>query len=454
MVVKIQALIIIMLFSFIVSAQEQDRETSRNFPLNSPNPSYSSYTIANWVSLPNTPNAVSRSCCVLVRINGVDYLYQFGGGNTSSELRRVARLNLSNNTWTNNVTTMAFQISSGTAIAMNGDSLIYVFGGNNPTLGKTLRYNVYTNSWTTMADMPTKVTDALVVKYNSSLIYVIGGGDGYFGTTAFTTNKVQVYDIYTNNYYVVNNYPINCAMNGGGIYNDTIISIGGYTNGGNATSNCYKGIINPSMLNVTWTAIPSYPAGSIARLASYVAEKDQGVGIFCTGGAINGSTPTAQSFFWNFCTQSWQNSVPNNSLARYNFKATGKGNVIYVVAGYTNTNVGICEKITFNYIDGPCTNFTGINNNTNSPVDFYLGQNYPNPFNPVTKILFGLPKSVRVKITVSDISGKELEILTDKEYSAGTHEIQFNGSNYSSGIYLYQIKTNNYNAVKKMVLVK
>jgi N-acetylneuraminic acid mutarotase len=388
-----------------------------------------------------------------VNISGTDYLYQFGGGNSTNELRRVARLNLTTNSWQNNVTAIPYSMSTATAVAMNGDNEIYVFGGNGNTLGKTLRYNVITNTWTTMSDMPTRVTDALVVKYNSYLIYVIGGGDGYFGSGAFRTNKVQVYNTITNSYTVVDNFPINCAMQGGGIFNDTIISVGGYTDGGNATANCYKGVINPATLNVTWTQIASYPAGSITRLATYQASKDQGSGIFCTGGAINGSTPTAQSYLWNFCTQTWQNSVPNNSLARSNFKATGRGNIIYVVAGFTNTGVGITERITFNYIDGPC-GITGINGNLNIPAEFNLAQNYPNPFNPSTKISFGLPKSSHVTITVSDISGRELEILTDKEYNAGMHEIQFNGSNYSSGIYLYKIQAGNYSAVKKMVLIK
>jgi hypothetical protein len=302
--------------------------------------------------------------------------------------------------------------------------------------------------------MPTRVTDALVVKYNNALIYVIGGGDGYFGASAFRTNKVQVYNIYSNSYTVVNDFPINCAMQGGGLYQDTIISIGGYTNGGNATANCYKGVINSSTMNVTWTQIASYPAGSVTRPASFHAYKEQGSGVFCTGGAINGSNPTSLSYFWNFCTQSWQNSVPNNSLARSNFKATGRGNVIYVVAGFTNTGVGICERITFNYIDGPCGGVTAVNGNMSIPSEFVLSQNYPNPFNPSTKISFGLPEQSNVKITITDISGKELEVLTDKSYQAGTYEIDFNGSSYPSGVYFYRISADNFMSVKKMVLIK
>jgi len=78
-----------------------------------------------WTSLPNAPNAVSRSCCAYVIIGGTPYLYQFGGG-SSSELIRVARLNLTTNTWQNNYSTMPYQISAGTAIVMKM-SVLYMF---------------------------------------------------------------------------------------------------------------------------------------------------------------------------------------------------------------------------------------------------------------------------------------------------------------------------------------
>ena len=189
---------------------------------------------------------------------------------------------------------MPSQISSGTAIAMRGDSVIYIFGGNKSpgTLGKTLKYNVYSNTWQTMADMPTKVTDALVVKYDPTTVFIIGGGDGYFGTNTFKTNKVQTYNTITNSYTYRNDFPILCAMSGGGAYRDTIISVGGYTTGGNAIANCYKGVINRFTLNVTWTSMPSYPAGPITRMASYIAVKYNGVGLMCTGGLVGGNVPT------------------------------------------------------------------------------------------------------------------------------------------------------------------
>lgn len=412
----------------------------------------------NWSTLSNSPMAYSRTCCAYVEIGGTPYLYQFGGGNTTAELRRVARLNLATNTWQNNYSTMPTQISAGTAIAINGGSEIIVFGGNNSpgTLGKTLKYDVNSNTWQTMSDMPTRVTDALVVKYSESIIFVVGGGDGYFGTGQFQTNKVQMYNVLTNTYTYKTDYPIACAMQGGGIYVDTIISVGGYTTGGNATSLCYKGVIDPTTLNITWSSMPSYPAGPTLRMASFVAVKNTGVGIMCTGGAVGGSVPTSQTNFWNFCTQSWLSGLPGNSLARSNYKASGKGNnVIYVAGGYTNTGVGTSEYITFSQIEGPCMNMVGIGGNGNNFPDKYeLKQNYPNPFNPNTKISFSLPKAGIVNITVFDAAGRIISELTNSQFTAGVHSVDFDAGSLSSGVYLYKITAGDFSDSRKMVLIK
>lgn len=442
----------------LVFAQNPDFEVN-SVPAGNYDPVYSPYMLSgSWSPLTNTPNGVSRSCCAYVEIAGVPYIYQFGGGNTSTEMKRVARLNLITNTWQNNYSTMPTQISSGTAVTVNGGTDIYVFGGNNSpgTLGKTLRYNVSSNTWQTKADMLTKITDALVVKYDDNRIIIVGGGDGYFGSSTLKTNKVQVYNINSNSYSYSTNYPISCAMLGGGLYRDTIITVGGYTTGGVAVANCYKGVINPNTLEISWTSIAPYPAGTITRMASYVAVKNTGVGIMCTGGALGGSVPTAQTHFWNFCTQSWQPGLPDNGQARSNYKACGRGyDVIYTVAGFTNTGTGKTEYITLNVIEGPCLNMVGTNNNNlQLPSSFELKQNYPNPFNPETRISFSLPEGGKVSLKVTNSAGKQVAVLADGIYNAGIHNVTFKADDLSSGVYFYTLYAPGFRETKKMLLIK
>ena len=89
-----------------------------------------------------------------------------------------------------------------------------------------------------------------------------------------------------------------------------------------------------------------------------------------------------------------------------------------------------------------------------SVKDFKLYQNYPNPFNPSTIIKYQIPQSGYVTLKVYDILGKEVESLVNKMMNVGTYEIKFDGSNLTNGIYFYQLKMNNYNVTKKMILLK
>ena len=88
------------------------------------------------------------------------------------------------------------------------------------------------------------------------------------------------------------------------------------------------------------------------------------------------------------------------------------------------------------------------------PQSFMLYQNYPNPFNPATTIKFALPVDSKVKINVYNSLGQLVETLVDKEMESGYHEVNFDASRLSSGVYLYQLQAQDYVSVKKMLLIK
>jgi hypothetical protein len=88
------------------------------------------------------------------------------------------------------------------------------------------------------------------------------------------------------------------------------------------------------------------------------------------------------------------------------------------------------------------------------PKEFVLMQNYPNPFNPVTNIRFGLPVASDVVIEVYNILGQRVMKLLEERKPAGYHVVQFNAGQLGSGLYFYRIKVDNFNEVKKMMLVK
>jgi concanavalin A-like lectin/glucanase superfamily protein/Big-like domain-containing protein len=88
------------------------------------------------------------------------------------------------------------------------------------------------------------------------------------------------------------------------------------------------------------------------------------------------------------------------------------------------------------------------------PREFSLEQNYPNPFNPEMKIRFGIPKTVDVLLVIYNILGQEIARLVDGRMGPGYYDIPFDGSRLGSGIYLYRLSAGDFNAVKKMVLVR
>jgi hypothetical protein len=96
----------------------------------------------------------------------------------------------------------------------------------------------------------------------------------------------------------------------------------------------------------------------------------------------------------------------------------------------------------------------------NIPANFSLSQNFPNPFNPATKINYTLPVESNVRISVFNILGEKVNDLVNEQKASGSHTINFNAGNLSSGIYFYMIEAKplsgveNFNTVKKMMLLK
>lgn len=88
------------------------------------------------------------------------------------------------------------------------------------------------------------------------------------------------------------------------------------------------------------------------------------------------------------------------------------------------------------------------------PKEYSLKQNYPNPFNPSTTIQYGLPERSFVEIKVFNILGKEVASLVNSTQDAGVHNVNFDASKLTSGIYLYKLITSKYSEFKKMILVK
>jgi len=88
------------------------------------------------------------------------------------------------------------------------------------------------------------------------------------------------------------------------------------------------------------------------------------------------------------------------------------------------------------------------------PTEYALYQNYPNPFNPSTTISYSVAELNFVTLKVYDVLGSEITTLINEEKPAGSYDVEFNASQYPSGIYFYRLQAGSFVETKKMVLMK
>lgn len=143
---------------------------------------------------------------------------------------------------------------------------------------------------------------------------------------------------------------------------------------------------------------------------------------------------------------------PSKVLSGFN-NSNINGTWILKIYDRTSGNTGMLKAWSLNFVIG--TNPIGINNiSSEIPSGYSLSQNFPNPFNPVTNIKFQLPKAGLVKLSVYDILGREVVTLLNNELDAGSYNFDWNASNYSSGVYFCKLETDEFSAIKKMMLIK
>jgi len=106
------------------------------------------------------------------------------------------------------------------------------------------------------------------------------------------------------------------------------------------------------------------------------------------------------------------------------------------------------------YFQFKVTSPTLINGITKIVDKYYLYPPSPNPFNPSTKITYKLNEPAFVQLNVYNINGEKISELTNKFHSSGKYSVEFNGLDYSSGIYVVKMITNNIHLTRKVLLVK
>jgi hypothetical protein len=155
------------------------------------------------------------------------------------------------------------------------------------------------------------------------------------------------------------------------------------------------------------------------------------------------------------------------SSAGENFVTVGFVEGVGTTTETTNYNFvdkNISSRTQYSYrlkqmdFDGQYSYSDVVNLGESLPLSLVLDQNYPNPFNPVTNISFALPGKSNVSLDIYNLVGQKVMTLVQGSLEEGTYKYSVDGSNLSSGIYIYSLSTSGDNGssviTRKMTLLK
>lgn len=425
--------ILLFFFTFSIYAQpHQPNQWCGNFPV-----------------MPGTGTIWGHASVVLG-----DTIYVAGGSASGAPSSIFYKYSISGNSWTTGTGTPV--VKAGGDLVACRNKIYYIGGGNTAIATGTSETYVYdpaNGNWSALADIPTPVTGNVAECYNDSLIYCMMGGWNTYETL------IQVYNVNTNTWSQATQIS---SGNGrrcfaGGILGNKLFVCAGFS--GSFRNDFWIGTINPANpLQITWVqkpniSVPSSRPGGTAIMGKF----------YVVMGEISGGSANDSIAIWDTTSNAWSykdgkpirtNNLYGSISASITYCNNRPGVKIWCaggsIQGQTTRPLDVFADTCLLNCTGP---LTGIQNNQ-VPYEYRLMQNYPNPFNPQTKIVFEIPKAGDVKVTVTDILGKEMKILTNEYFNAGTHELIFEGSNFSSGVYFYKIEAGTYTDSKKMVLLK
>ena len=340
---------------------------------------------------------------------------------------------------------------------------------------------------------------------NTNMMY-LAAGDHVWRNSDLTAITTGVDNTTTTNWTELTNTQV--PLHGSGeVVTSLSVSKGGTANrlyvGSNAAKvyradNANSG--NPTITDISGGNFPG--SGNVSCVAVNPSDADEVLAVFSNYGIpslfyttnggtswtdVSGNLEQNSDGSGNGPSCRWA-SIVQTSAGKTFFVATSTGlysassvsaSTVWAQEGASTIGNVVCDMIDFRTSDGlvaVATHGNGVFSanvpvvvsapeiQSTIPADFTLHQNYPNPFNPSTTIRYDLPERVHVKISVYDVSGRELTVLIDREENAGAHEVHWNGKDLNgvsvaSGTYFYTMNATGgskgaFTRTEKMALVK
>jgi hypothetical protein len=314
-------------------------------------------------------------------------------------------------------------------------------------------------------------------------IYIsTNNGTNWFPTTlnnqyisSLTNNENYIFAGTSTGVYLSSNYGISWQQTS--LYNKSVYSLLVFGNNIFAGTNMY-GVYLSTNNGTDWTltGLVNKVIYTLAVNGNNVFAGTAGYGIFLsTNNGINWSQTAFNTGITVYTISVSENNIISGASDGVYLSTNNGLNWIKKNQGFNNLQIAIhAFLITNNYIfagtDGysvwrrSLSEIIGVQNiSTEIPKEFKLYQNYPNPFNPKTKIIFEIsnhppnPPSkgeVFVSMKVYNILGKEIQTLVNEGLQPGMYEVTFDGSDFPSGIYFYQLRVGEFVETKRFVLLK
>ena len=159
----------------------------------------------------------------------------------------------------------------------------------------------------------------------------------------------------------------------------------------------------------------------------------------------------SESWDWNndALTFSWDfgdGATDSGETVSHTYTAAGEYTVVLTASDGVLTGT---DSLTVSIASGVDTESFEL------PETFVLKAAYPNPFNPTTTITYGLPTAAEVRITATDLLGRQVAVLVAGDMkAAGYHTVQFNADGLASGTYLIRMEAGDFVATQQVVLLK
>ena len=305
----------------------------------------------------------------------------------------------------------------------------FFFGDPSPYPSKT--WGIYTTSdgganWTKVPDTNYPEVDLANGEYGCAGSIDVVGNTVWFGAySGITGTQPRIYKSTDMGYnWTVSSFPQ--------VKNASTAHFMSFADTANGVDVCLDGTIAlTSDGGSTWTTTSIADAAfrqitTIPGVSNgYVAIGNKGISYFST----NGGT-------------SWTSLTTDVTLDLWSLDASDN----YFWAGGTS---GVLIRADRSFLS-----VTDIKEEPSVINNFVLMQNYPNPFNPSTKIGYVLEERAHAKVKIFNCIGQEVATIVNEEQDAGYHQITFNASGLSSGVYFYRLETGDFTKTMKMILLK